>query len=45
MSALDAHSVMSTQALGSETVRTGMLSILLENARVYEGLRERRAAP
>ncbi|MBL8735394.1 MAG: type I restriction endonuclease subunit R, partial [Planctomycetes bacterium] len=42
MSALDAHSVMSTQALGSEKVRTGMLGILLEHARLYEGLREQR---
>lgn len=41
MSALDAHSVMSTQALGSEKVRAGMLGILLEHARLYEGLRER----
>lgn len=39
MSALDAHSVMSTQALNSEAVRHGMLGILLEHAKLYEGLR------
>ncbi len=44
MSALDAHSVMSTQALGSETVRAGMLGILLDHARLYEGLRERKSS-
>jgi hypothetical protein len=36
---------MSTQALGSEKMRTGMLSILLEHARIYDGLLERRAVP
>lgn len=39
MGALDAHTVMSTQALNSEKVRTGLKTILLENAGLYEGLR------
>ena len=43
MSAMDAHSVMSTQALNSDSVRSGMLSILLEHAKLYEGLRARNA--
>jgi len=41
MSALDAHSVMSTQALNSEAVRSGMLGILLDHARLYESLQAR----
>ncbi|MCU0866790.1 MAG: type I restriction endonuclease [Planctomycetes bacterium] len=45
MSALDAHTVMSTQALASEIVRAGMLALLLDHGRLYEGLRERRATP
>lgn len=43
MSAMDAHATMSTQALNSEAVRLGMLSILLDHARLYEGLCERGA--
>ena len=44
MGALDAHNLMSTQALNSEQVRLGIKDILLNNARLYEGLRERAAA-
>lgn len=43
MSAMDAHAVMSTQALNSPAVRAGMLGILLEHAKLYEGLRARAA--
>ena len=39
MGALDAHHLMSTQALNSDTVRQGMKEILLNNAGLYEGLR------
>jgi hypothetical protein len=38
---MNAHTAMSTQALDSAAVRSGMLAILLEHARLYEGLRER----
>ena len=41
MSALEAHNVMSTQALSSEAVREGLKEILLGPARLYEALRER----
>ena len=44
MDALDAHTTMSTQALGSERVRAGLKDILLGPARLYEGLRERAGA-
>ena len=44
MSALDAHSAMSKQALGSEKVREGMRSILLDYARLWESLREQSEA-
>ena len=44
MSALDAHTVMSTQALSSETVRDGMKDVLLGPARLYEELRRRPGA-
>ena len=39
MGALDAHSVMSTQALNSPAVQTGMKDILLNDAGLYETLR------
>lgn len=39
--ALEAHTTMSTQALGSETVREGLRDVLLGPARLYESLRER----
>jgi type I restriction enzyme R subunit len=42
--ALDAHNSMSTQALNSERVRQGIKDILLNNARLYEGLREKAVA-
>tara|TARA_R110000744_G_scaffold118921_1_gene221982 strand:- start:6348 stop:9449 length:3102 start_codon:yes stop_codon:yes gene_type:complete len=40
MGALDAHNTMSTQALGSESVRNGLREVLLGPARLYEALRE-----
>ena len=43
MSALDAHMLMSTQALNSSTVQAGIKDILLNQAQLYEGLRERAA--
>jgi type I restriction enzyme R subunit len=45
MGALDAHNAMSTQALNSDTVRRGMKDILLNNAGLYESLRDKRAPP
>ncbi len=41
MGALDAHTAMSTQALNSEAVQSGIKDILLNHAGLYEGLRER----
>jgi type I restriction enzyme R subunit len=38
--ALEAHTAMSTQALGSEVVREGLKDVLLGPARLYEALRE-----
>jgi type I restriction enzyme R subunit len=40
MSALEAHTVMSTQALSSEAVREGLKDVLLGPAQLYEALRE-----
>lgn len=40
MSALEAHTAMSTQALSSETVREGLKDVLLGPAQLYEALRE-----
>jgi len=42
MGALDAHTTMSTQALNSETVQRGIKDILLNNAGLYESLRDKR---
>ncbi len=42
--ALDAHTLMSTQALNSEAVRVGIRDILLNHAHLWEALRSR-AAP
>ena len=42
--ALDAHMLMSTQALNSAVVRAGIKDILLNNAQLWENLRSR-AAP
>lgn len=42
MDALDAHTTMSTQALGSERVREGLRDILLGPAQLYEALRAKR---
>lgn len=39
--AFEAHSIMSKQALDSETVRQGLKDVLLGPARLYEALRER----
>ena len=44
MVALDAHNLMSTQALNSEKVRKGLKDILLNNAGLYEALREKAVA-
>jgi type I restriction enzyme, R subunit len=44
MDALDAHTTMSTQALGSERVRDGLRDILLGPAQLYEALRARTGA-
>ena len=41
--ALDAHTLMSSQALNSETVQAGILDILLNHARLWETLRDRAA--
>ncbi|WP_063533642.1 DEAD/DEAH box helicase family protein [Burkholderia sp. MSMB1589WGS] len=41
MDAFDAHSAMSTQALGSERVQEGLTEILLGPAQLYEALRAR----
>ena len=40
MEALEAHTAMSTQALGSEAVRSGIKDVLLGPAELYESLRE-----
>ncbi len=42
MEALDAHNLMSSQALSSESVRKGLKAILLGPAELYEPLREQR---
>jgi type I restriction enzyme R subunit len=44
ISALDAHQTMSSQALGSASIRDGMKEILLGQTGLYEELRERAAA-
>jgi type I restriction enzyme R subunit len=41
---LDAHQSMSQQPLGSELVRWGLKEILLGHGKLWERLRERRAA-
>jgi type I restriction enzyme R subunit len=43
MDALDAHNLMSTQALNSPDVQRGLKEILLNHARLYESLRETKA--
>ncbi|HOY68985.1 MAG TPA: type I restriction endonuclease [Candidatus Ozemobacteraceae bacterium] len=40
MAALDAHNLMSTQALNSPRIRSGMKDILLNHAGLWESLRE-----
>jgi type I restriction enzyme R subunit len=44
INALDAHQSMSSQALGSESIRDGMKEILLNQTGLYEELRERAGA-
>ena len=41
MGALDAHNSMSTQALNSDTVQRGIKDVLLNNAGLYESLRDK----
>jgi type I restriction enzyme R subunit len=41
MDALEAHTLMSTQALKSEAVRDGIKDILLNHARLWEALRSK----
>jgi type I restriction enzyme R subunit len=41
MSALDAHTLMSTQALNSDALQRGIRDILLDHAQLYEALRAR----
>jgi type I restriction enzyme R subunit len=43
ISALDAHTAMSTQALNSDSVQRGLKEILLNHADLYESLRARAA--
>jgi type I restriction enzyme R subunit len=43
MDALEAHTTMSTQALGSERIRDGLKDVLLGPAQLYETLRARSA--
>jgi type I restriction enzyme R subunit len=45
MGALEAHTVMSSQALGSESIRSGLKSVLLNEAQLWETLRERSSNP
>ncbi len=42
--ALDAHELMSQQALNSETIRGGIKDILLNHARLWEALRSKASA-
>ncbi|HYH94914.1 type I restriction endonuclease subunit R [Hyalangium sp.] len=44
ISALDAHTLMSTQALNSDTVRGGIKDILLNHAQLWEALRSKVSA-
>ncbi len=39
MNSLDAHTTMSTQALGSDSVQEGLKDILLNHSTLYEDLR------
>ncbi len=43
MSAYDAHTLMSTQALGSESIRDGLKDVLLHHAQLWEALRQQAA--
>jgi len=44
ISALDAHTVLSSQALDSESVRRGLLDVLLGPGRLWKRLREQAAS-
>jgi type I restriction enzyme, R subunit len=44
MAALDAHTAMSTQALNSPAIQAGLTDVLLNNAGLWEALRNRWAA-
>ena len=44
MSAYDAHTLMSTQALGSEPLRHGLKDVLLNHAHFWEALRDAAAS-
>ena len=44
ISALDNHQAMSSQALGSESIRTGIKEVLPNQTGLYEELRERAQA-
>lgn len=44
MGALDAHNAMSTQALNSPAIQGGIKDILLNYARLWEGLRAEKRA-
>lgn len=44
MGALEAHTAMSTQALGSQAVRSGLKDVLLNHSGLYETLRQQAAA-
>ena len=45
ISALDAHTLMSTQALNSQAVQRGIKDILLNHAQLWEALRSRVSTP
>ena len=45
MGALDAHTAMSTQALNSPAVQSGMKDILLNHSRLWETLRDQGSRP
>jgi type I restriction enzyme R subunit len=42
ISALDAHTSLSTQALNSPSIRKGIKEILLNHVRLWEALREQK---
>gem|GEM_PF-1813856 len=44
ISALDAHTAMSTHAINSEAVRAGLLQVLINHAGLHERLRSKQAS-